>query len=73
MCLNDADCIAVSCEQSQDDAQCKQSMPSSSCDKTTIDPQPGWTIHLLKAGVYHLKSNYDYHVFVVIAKLVIAI
>ena len=63
MCLNDADCIAVSCEETEDDDECSRAMLSNSCDDTTIDPQSGWTIHLLKTGLYFFETKNCNQVF----------
>jgi len=49
-CLNDDNCIAVSCEDkvSDDKEVCSRYMLSTYCDSTTIDDENNWTIHLLK-------------------------
>ena len=57
MCSKDADCVAVSCEDPEDDGECNRSMLSDSCDESTRDPQPDWIIHLLSKGVHYSKSN----------------
>jgi len=49
-CLNDDNCIAVSCEDkvSDDKDVCSRFMLSTYCDSNTIDDENNWTIHLLK-------------------------
>ena len=63
MCFNDTGCIAVSCEETKDDDECSRAMLSNSCDDTTIDPQSGWTIHLMKTGLYFLDTKNCYKIF----------
>jgi len=48
-CLNDDNCIAVSCEvKTNDTGVCSRYMLSNYCNTTTIDDENNWTIHLLK-------------------------
>ena len=55
-CLNDANCIAVSCYNlNGDGGKCRRYMLSDSCDETTINEQKNWNIHLLDSG--NVKKN----------------
>ena len=49
-CYYDANCKAVSCEDSDGDGVCSRSMLSNSCDETTVDEETNWTAYLLKSG-----------------------
>ena len=49
-CLNDMDCIAVSCEDKAGNGECSRSMFSNTCSITTIDDEMKWTIYLLRSG-----------------------
>ena len=50
-CLDDADCKAVSCEDSDSDGFCSRNMLSSSCDEATVDEELNWTAYFLKPGL----------------------
>lgn len=47
-CLNDDDCVAVSCEEKAEEGECSRHMLSNYCNTTTIDDENKWAIHLLK-------------------------
>ena len=49
-CFDDANCKAVSCEDSDGDGVCSRSMLSTSCSETTVDQETNWTAYLLKPG-----------------------
>lgn len=51
-CLNDASCIAVSCEDpTGGGVECQRSMLANSCDVTTIAGKPNWNIYFLNSGI----------------------